>query len=200
MHLGEDRHPVAVEAVNEVQLPQGAGAVQWPSGDARDLLGEHARIAGGGERQLADVELEIQVRLVLPIGVVEAERHLDQSPAERRDQVEAGGDQVADRAVGELSTRGGARVADPHRGDVAMGPAVLDGQELGVDAGELAHHALTSIGDDGPATSCRPDSAAPCLRASRPRAATGPCTPGMRAASGAAAWVAPHAMRDAVIS
>jgi hypothetical protein len=105
VHLGEDRHPVAVEPVDEVELPQGAGAVQRPGDDARDLLGEHARIAGSWERQLADVELEVELGLVVPVGVVEPERHFDQSPVKRRQQVQASGHQVADRVVGELSAR-----------------------------------------------------------------------------------------------
>jgi hypothetical protein len=165
VHLGQDRHAVAVEAVDEVELPQWAGAIQRPGDDACDLLSEHAGIAGSGERQLADVELEVELGLVVPVGVVEAERHLDQSPVKRRQQVQASDHQVAHRVVGEPSARGGAGVIDSDRGDVAMGPAVLDGQELSVDAGELAHHAGTSSRDDAPASSRRPAFIAPRLSA-----------------------------------
>jgi hypothetical protein len=90
VRFGEDRDAVALEAVDEVELPEWAGAVQRPGDDAGDLLGEHARIAGGRERQLADVEVEVEVGIVVPVGVVEPERDVDESPAKRRQGRAAG--------------------------------------------------------------------------------------------------------------
>ena len=44
---------------------------------------------GGGERVVADVEVEVEVRVLDPERVVETERHLAQAPTQRLEEVQA---------------------------------------------------------------------------------------------------------------
>ena len=81
------------QAVDEVQLPQRPRAIQRPRGDSRDLLADLGVRRGLGQRELAHVVLEVEVRIVDPVGVVEVERDAAQAPAERRQQRQALGHQ-----------------------------------------------------------------------------------------------------------
>jgi hypothetical protein len=45
-----------------------------------------ASVGGGGEPDLADVVLEVEVGIVDPVRIVEPQRDLLQAPAERREQ------------------------------------------------------------------------------------------------------------------
>ena len=74
-----------LEPVDQVELPQRVGAVERARRDARDLLGELVVGAGRRERDLADVEVQVEVDVVDPVGVVEAERDLGEAPAQRRE-------------------------------------------------------------------------------------------------------------------
>ena len=107
VNLAHHRDSVAGEAVNQVQLPQRPGAVQRPGVDARHLLGQLS--VGPRRRQgdLANVELEVEVRVVDPVGVVEVERHLRQPPPERRHEGEPLGDQALESWQRQLAVRGG---------------------------------------------------------------------------------------------
>ena len=76
-------------------------------------------------------------------GQVEADRHLDQAPAQRRELVEP----LEDEGAGGLeATAAGCsgRVEDVQRRDVAVLVGPLHVQEAGIDPGELAH-ALTPL-------------------------------------------------------
>ena len=106
---------VRSEAVDQVHLPERARAVERPRDDARHLLGELLVVARRRQRQLADVEVEVEVGVVHPVRVVEAERHLGQPPAQRRQQRQPLGDQVVDVRERQLAVRarGGSRIASP---------------------------------------------------------------------------------------
>jgi hypothetical protein len=85
------------------------------------------------------VEIEVEVRVVDPVAVVEAERDLDQAPPKRRDERQALGDQVLQ--VGELedAARRRRRIDDRHAADVPVVARAFEGQELRVDGRQLAH-------------------------------------------------------------
>ena len=139
MELGQHRDATVAEAVDQVELPERMGAVQRAGDEPRDLLGQHPLVAGRGQRELADVEVEVEVRVVDPVGVVDPERHLGQAPAKRRQQVQPRGDQLGDRLERQLAAGRGGLVVDRQGADVGVVAAVLDRQELGVDAGQLLH-------------------------------------------------------------
>ncbi len=103
--LREHRRVPGAQAVDEVQLPQRPRAVQRPGDDARDLRGELRVGAGPGEGELAHVVVEVEVVVVDPVGVVEAERHLGQAPAQRRQQRQALGQQPLDVGAPRASRR-----------------------------------------------------------------------------------------------
>ena len=133
-----DLRPV-LDAVDEVHLPQRAAAIEPALEDARALLGQLAQVARSGQRDLADVVVEVDVRLLDPERVVEAERDLDQAPAERRQQVQALAQHRAQAADGDDAAGRGRGVVHGQAADVAVGPVVLERQELGVEARELSH-------------------------------------------------------------
>ena len=95
------REVVALEALDDVDLPQRAAAVERTADDAGDLVGELLGVARRREREVPDVEVEVEVRVGDPVGAVEAERYLHHAPAEGLDQVAAGspaGRRTRDRA------------------------------------------------------------------------------------------------------
>src|SRR3712207_8075841 len=58
-------------SVDEVELPERARAVERASDDPRDGLGELARVAGRRHGVVADVEVEVEVRVLDPVRMVE---------------------------------------------------------------------------------------------------------------------------------
>ena len=91
--LAQQRHVAVVEALDHVDLPQRPGPVERPAHDLAGERGELGRLAGGGEDVAADVVVEIEVRVLDPDGVVEAERHLHHPAAEGRVAHEPVGDE-----------------------------------------------------------------------------------------------------------
>jgi hypothetical protein len=80
--LRQQGDAVAVEAADDVQLPQRTGAVERAGDDPGDLVGELAVRARGGQRELADVEVQVEVLVLDPVGMVDAERDLGELPRE----------------------------------------------------------------------------------------------------------------------
>src|ERR1019366_9774672 len=72
MDLGVDRRSPAAQPGDEVELPQGAAAIQRTGVDAGHLIGQLRVTARGGQGKLADVELDVEVRVVDPVRMVEA--------------------------------------------------------------------------------------------------------------------------------
>ena len=58
--LGEERDPAALEALDEVDLPQRAGAVERSGHDPRRELEELARRTRARQRGTPDVEAEVE--------------------------------------------------------------------------------------------------------------------------------------------
>ena len=139
VQLGQHRHAAALEPLDQVQLPQRPRAVQRAREDPRDGLGQPAVVARRRHRALADVEVEVEGRVLDPVRQVDPERHLDQPPAERRQHVQPLGHHAADVADLERAARRGRRVVDGEAADVPVRARGLHPQELRVEARQLAH-------------------------------------------------------------
>jgi hypothetical protein len=109
-----------VEALDDVHLPERLREVERAGVQARDLDAELAPVAGLGERDVSDVELEVEVRVLHPVGVVEVDRDVDDLLAEAARQVQAPLDVGEDALEGDRAA-GSARLvvyregADVHR-------------------------------------------------------------------------------------
>ena len=125
--------------MDDVELPERPRTIERASEDAGDLLGELLLAAGGRQRQLAHVVAEIEVLVVDPVRVIEPERHRREAPAERRQQVQALGDELLQ--AGRVEHAAGCRrgVVDRKPAHVAEVAAVLQCEELRVEARQLSH-------------------------------------------------------------
>ena len=85
------------------------------------------------------MEVDVEVRVLDPVWVVEAQRDLRQAPVQRRQQREALGHERAD--VIDLEPAAGALgiVQDGERADVPALAGSLEREELRIEAGQLAH-------------------------------------------------------------
>ena len=76
MNLGVHRLPATIESMDQIHLPQRASAVQRAGVQAGSLRGQLLVVAGRGQRQFADMELDVEVRVLDPVGLIQSERHL----------------------------------------------------------------------------------------------------------------------------
>ena len=131
MALADDREPVVGEAGDHPQLPERLRAVEalreGPRGERPQLL----LVAGGRQRRVADVIVEVQVRVVDPDRPALVEGDEPQLLAEAGDQVEPRLEVVAE--VVEIGRRA---FEDHRRGDVHVRPVALEMEERRVQAGE----------------------------------------------------------------
>jgi hypothetical protein len=77
-----------------------------------------------GKSDLTDVEVEVEVRILDPLGKGEPERDLRELARERREHVDALGDQRPDVVGGQGPAWRRARVIDGQTADVAKGSGV----------------------------------------------------------------------------
>src|SRR5450432_3857299 len=89
MHLGHQRQATTFEAMDQVDLPERAAAIERSGEDASDLLLELRVGARWDQRQFAHMEVDVEVRVVHPICVVEPEWNLSEPPFEDRNQRQA---------------------------------------------------------------------------------------------------------------
>ena len=66
------------ESRDQVELPQWPVAVEWAAVDACDEFGERGGVVGIGHRDVAQVVIEIESRMVAPPRPVESQRHVDE--------------------------------------------------------------------------------------------------------------------------
>ena len=88
VHLHVQRDPAVLETLDHPELPERPAAVERRRVQVRDQLGELLVRAGGRHRNVSHVEVEVEVRVLDPVRVVEPERHLDDAAAERRQEVQ----------------------------------------------------------------------------------------------------------------
>jgi len=86
--LGQDGEAVAGQALDDVALPERAVAVERAGDDPGDELLDLLVRAGWRDRRVPDVELEVEVGVLDPERVVEAERDVAQPTGERFEQRE----------------------------------------------------------------------------------------------------------------
>ena len=125
------------ESLDDIGLPQRAGAVHRAADDAGHLLGELIGGAGRGEADVADVEVEIEVGVVHPVRTIEAERHLDQLATERLEVADERVEAFAHHLEGTEVRTG--PLVHTQAADVAIGVGRLHHQEADVHTGELLH-------------------------------------------------------------
>ena len=95
-----------------------------------------------GQGQFAHVVLEVEVGILDPVRVIETERNRREPPAERRQQMHALQQHRGHPLRSQDTARRRRRVVDREARDVAMGTAVLHGEELRVEASQLADTAI----------------------------------------------------------
>ncbi len=74
VQLQEDDGPATGMAVEDREVPQRAVTLEETAVELAAHPGQHPVVAGGGERLLVDVVGDVEVRVVLPGGVGDAER------------------------------------------------------------------------------------------------------------------------------
>ena len=144
MNLGVDGDVAGFEAGDDVHLPQRPRPVERARMQPGHLRRQLPIVARRRERQVAHVELEVEVLVLHPVREVQAERHFEQPPAQHREQVHAVGEQPHHDLDVQLPEGSRARVVDAEAADMSGLPPVLDRQELGVEAGELSHAGVLS--------------------------------------------------------
>ena len=78
--LGQHRPSSVGEPLDDVALPQRARAVHVPTDDPRHLLGELVGRPGRRQTEMPNVVVEIEVRVVDPVGMIELHRHGHEAP------------------------------------------------------------------------------------------------------------------------
>ena len=139
--LADDREAVALEALDQPQLPERLGAVELLGEDPR---GEVAQLLLGARRRqrgLTDVVVEVEVRVVDPDRAALAEGDEAELLTEAGDEVQARLDVVAELFVARRRA-----IEEDHRGDVHVGAASLQVEECGVESGQpiRAHRRIFS--------------------------------------------------------
>jgi hypothetical protein len=143
--LGQDgerpfREPLHLsEALDDVELPERPGAVQGAGVEPGRRDAELAPVAGLGERDVTDVELEVEVGVLHPVGMIETEGHLDDPLPKVRHPVQTALDVGEDLLERDLAPGGTGLVVDGQGGHVHGCAGCLQGEEGRVETGQLAH-------------------------------------------------------------
>ena len=124
VRLGQHGPAPVLEALDHPDLPERLGAVELLGHHPADQLAELALAARGGQRGVAQVVLDVEVRVVDPDRTPQLEGDEADLLAVARDQVELGVHHGDDVAEGRRRT-----LEDGHRGDVHVGHVVLDVEE-----------------------------------------------------------------------
>jgi hypothetical protein len=137
--LREHRRVARLETVDQVQLPQRPRPIERAREDPRHLLGKLLVVPRRDQRELADVEVQVEVLVVEPVGVVQPERDLHEPPAHRREQRQPLCQERLDVGAGDRAARAGRRVEDRQPAHVPGLARRLEREELRVQARELTH-------------------------------------------------------------
>ncbi len=138
MHLDHESDPVVLQPFDDPRLPQGTGAVERNRGDLCCDVGQLAASSGCGTADTSYVVVEVEVGVLDPHRVVELERHLDQSSAERGNHVQPRPDVLLDR-VEAVAPLHGRHVVDAGHGHVHVGRRGLHIQEGCVHSRQAFH-------------------------------------------------------------
>ena len=129
---------VVGEPLDDVRDPQRVLAVHRRGDQPAHELVELVVGAGRGHRAVPDVEVEVEVGVGDPVGMVEPERHLDQPPPQRLELVQPVGELATPGRVGrEVGVVG--PLEDQQLADVQELVVVLEIEEGRVQTGQLLH-------------------------------------------------------------
>ena len=92
VHLGDDGDALVGQALDDPHLPQRLGPVELVTGDVAGQVGQLAQAAGTGHGRPPHVVVDVEVGVVDPHRMAQAERDLDQPPPEDRGAGDPGGD------------------------------------------------------------------------------------------------------------
>ena len=141
VEFGQDGKAVLAQPLDHVDLPQRVAAIQSPADEAGDQLDQLVVRSGGGERRLAQMKLQVEVRVLDPERMVQLERYLDEPAAQRFHVRQAPGQLVPQGFVGR-PVGIGRTGENPQAADVAERRPRLHVQETGVDPAQLLHELL----------------------------------------------------------
>jgi hypothetical protein len=138
--LRDQRDPAVGHALDDVELPQRPRPVEWHAGELTHEIAERVEVSWfcklGGEHVLGDV----YGRVVVPVGLVQFERYVDQPATERRHERHAFRDDVVQTFGGEPFAA--SRVQQQHTNDMHRRLSGLHRQEGGIHPTQLLGHAL----------------------------------------------------------
>ena len=166
-----------VDPLDDISLPKRLVAIEDQRMQARDLDAEMPPVTRLGQRNMADMVLEVHFSLVDPVGAIEIEGHADKTPAQHRRDIQPLANMRHDIAQPDLATRRRTRIINPQHRHVHALVGLFHGEEEFVQTAKLFHVQLRNwmnfpliICRLSP-TSTEPGSAVP---ASRPESPTKP--------------------------
>ena len=145
VHLGDDGEGALgnalhiVEAFQHVEFPQRPVGIQRAGMQARDLNAQLPPVTGMRQGDVAHMELDVEIRILEPVGVVQIARHIGQPLAEGACQMQAAF--VVPQDFLERQHPAGNRrlVVDGDRADMHWRVLGLEIQKCGVQRAELFH-------------------------------------------------------------
>ncbi len=129
--LRQQREAVAVEPVDQPQLPERLVAVERLGEDAAGEIAQLLLVARLRQPGVAQVVAQVEVRVVDPARAALPERDEREALAEPRHEVQAAVD-----VLEQLDVAGRLALEDDHRGDVHVRRVVLEVEERGVEPAE----------------------------------------------------------------
>ena len=131
VHLDVDGLPATLQTVDEIGLPQRTAAVQRPRMQPCRLHCQLAIITRRGQRQLADMELDVEIGVLDPVRLIQPKGHLHQAAAKQRDQMQPGLDELGQPLKRQrLAARG--RIEDGHAAHVPVCRRRVERQKCGI--------------------------------------------------------------------
>jgi hypothetical protein len=145
VHLAVQRHLAALQALDDVQLPQRPAAVHQRRVQSADELLQPLEAAGPRQDDMADVVVDVQVVVVHPNRVGQVEGHQRELALERADEVQPRR-QVGLGILVEIACVALRQVEHGQAADVHRHLRRLEVQERGVHAAEVVHFVVPFSG------------------------------------------------------
>ncbi len=139
-----------VETLDDVQLPQRPIEIEGPRHESGDLDAELPPVTRPGQGDVPYVELQVEIGIVNPVGMIEVERHPHEALAEHPGLVKAAVDVGEDPLERHLAAGRGRRIVNRYASPGHMGPWRLRVEEGRVKAGQLPHGATSGFPSGGP--------------------------------------------------
>ncbi|MCY1183241.1 hypothetical protein D9M73_238470 [compost metagenome] len=138
-----------------MHFPWRPGQVQRVGLDARHRVAQLPPVARRGQDGMAQMEVDIEKRVLDPVRIAEPERRANDPLAEHRRGIQPTPDMPDDVAEAGAFAMHGRRLVDGDQGAVRRRMRTVDVEEQGVLAGELAVHAALARLGNSLDTPCR---------------------------------------------